>query len=199
MFEAVVIGVSAGGISALTTLIPALPEAFGLAIVVVQHIREGSDDFLARHLGQISTVRVKEAEEKEAIRAGTVYIAPPGYHLLVEDDRTFSLSAEPAVSFARPSIDVLFECAAEVYSNRLVGVILTGANSDGAHGLGAVKQAGGLTVVQDPETAESPTMPRAALDTTEVDHVLALDEIAVFLSGLGTAAHAQEAPAEVVE
>ncbi len=186
MIEAVVIGASAGGLQALTMLISLLPKNFDKAMIVVRHVQEGSDDFLARHLDDISDIRVREANEKEVILSGTVYVAPAGYHLLVEDDRTFSLSTEGPVSFARPSIDVLFESAAEVYADRLVGVILTGANSDGARGLHDVKQAGGLAVVQDPKTAESPAMPRAAIDATHVDHVLELPEIASFLSSLDT-------------
>jgi two-component system chemotaxis response regulator CheB len=186
MIDAVVIGVSAGGLEALTTIIPPLPKNFGKAIIVVQHIKEYSDDFTARHLDAISAIQVKEADEKEVILPSTVYIAPAGYHLLVEDDRTFSLSAEPPVNFARPSIDVLLESASEVYADRLLGIILTGANSDGAHGLRAVKMAGGLTLVQDPKTAEFDTMPLAAINATKIDHVLELPEIASFLSDLDT-------------
>jgi len=186
MIEAVVIGVSAGGLQALTTIIPPLPKNFDKGIIVVQHVRDDSDDFLARHLDNISAIRVKEADEKEEILPGTAYVAPAGYHLLVEDDRTFSLSAEPAVNFSRPSIDVLFESAAEVYADRLAGVILTGANSDGARGLRAVKLAGGLTLVQDPETAESPMMPRAAMDAMPVDHVLEMSAMASLLANLDT-------------
>ncbi len=182
--EAVVIGTSAGGLQALTMLIPPLPKNFDKAMIVVSHIQEGSDDFLARYLDGISAIRIKEANEKEAILSGTVYVAPAGYHLLVEDDRTFALSTEGPVNYSRPSIDVLFESAAEVYADKLVGVILTGANSDGARGVRAVKQAGGLVVVQDPETAESSAMPRAAIDATHIDHVLELPEIASFLSNL---------------
>ncbi len=181
------IGVSAGGLRALTALIPPLPADFAKVVVVVQHVREGGDDFVARHLNGLSALHVKEAEEKEAILPGTVYVAPAGYHLLIEDDRSFGLSADPPVSFARPSIDVLFETAAEVYSDRLAGLILTGANADGARGLAAIKRAGGLTLVQDPETAESPVMPRAAIAAVRVDHVLALDEITLFLSSLKAA------------
>jgi two-component system chemotaxis response regulator CheB len=190
VFEAVVIGVSAGGLKALTSFIPELPGDLGLALIIVQHVREGSDDFLARHLNGMSAIRVKEADEKEPIQAGTAYLAPPGYHLLVEDDRTFSLSAGPFVSFSRPSVDVLFDSAAHAYGDRLVGVILTGANSDGALGLAAVKQAGGVTIVQNPDTADTPSMPKAAIRATTVDHVLTLAQIAPFLASLPTADHA---------
>jgi two-component system chemotaxis response regulator CheB len=189
MIETVVIGVSAGGFRALTALIPSLPKDFGKAIIIVHHVQEDSDDFLAKHLDEISAIHVKEADEKEAILPGTAYIAPAGYHLLVEEDRTFSLSAEPVVNFSRPSIDVLFISASEVYADKLIGVILTGASSDGALGLRAVQQAGGMAIAQNPATAEYPIMPRAAIDATPVDHVLELSEIASFLSKLGSEKH----------
>ncbi len=194
MYEVVVIGVSAGGLKALTALISALPESFGMALVIVQHIREDSDDFLARHLDKASSIRVKEADEKEAILTGTVYIAPPGYHLLIEDDRSFGLSVEPLVNFSRPSIDVLFESAADVYSDRLVGIILTGASTDGTNGLSAVKRANGLTIVQNPETAEFAPMPLSAINTLKVDHVLALGEIAPLLCDLDANSHTDTSP-----
>jgi two-component system chemotaxis response regulator CheB len=190
VIEAVVIGVSAGGLKALSAIIPSLPRDFDIAVIVVQHVREGSDDFLARNLDSNSAVRVKEADEKEAILPGTVYIAPAGYHLLVETDRTFSLSTEGLVNYARPSIDVLFESAAEVYGGKLVGVILTGANSDGARGLASVKQAGGLTLVQNPDTAEVSVMPAAAINGTQVDHILELSDLASFIAGLNPVNHA---------
>lgn len=196
MIEAVVIGVSAGGLNALTTLVPPLPKDFGIALVIVQHLTEGSDDLLVRHLDGISAIRVKEADEKEAILPGTAYVAPAGYHLLVENDKTFSLSVEAPVNFARPSVDVLFESAADVYADRLAGLILTGTNSDGALGLNAVKRAGGLALVQDPDTAESPPMPNAAIAATQVDHILKLPEMAVLLAGLDAVEHVQEPPPE---
>jgi two-component system chemotaxis response regulator CheB len=129
-------------------------------------------------------VQVKEAEEKETAVPGTVYVAPANYHLLLEDDRTFSLTLESRVRFARPSIDVLFESAADVYGSRLIGIILTGANDDGSRGLAAIKKRGGLAVVQDPTGAEVDTMPRAALRAAEVDFVLPLVAIGPFLANL---------------
>ena len=134
-FEAMVIGVSAGGLAALGKILPELSEDFPLAVLIVQHMRRDADGFLWRHLDTLSRLTVKEAEDKEAIQPKTVYIAPPDYHLLVEPDRTLSLSADERVNFSRPSIDVLFETAAEVYQQRLIGVILTGANNDGTRGL----------------------------------------------------------------
>jgi two-component system chemotaxis response regulator CheB len=152
---AVVIGTSAGGVEALSVILPALPATFRLP--------------------------VREADDKEPIEAGTVYFAPPDYHLLIEKDGTVALSNDGLVNFSRPSIDVLFESAAEVYGARLLGVILTGANSDGADGLAAVRGAGGFAVVQDPAEAQAAVMTEAALARTAVDYVLPLHEIAALL------------------
>lgn len=183
-FEAVVIGVSAGGLAALAKILPQLEADFPLPILIVQHMRPDSDGFLWRHLDNLCRLSVKEAEDKEAIRPGTVYIAPPDYHLLVEPDRTLTLSADDRVNFSRPSIDVLFETAAEVYQQRLVGVILTGANNDGTHGLQTIKSYAGLAVVQSPESAESDTMPRSAIESIVVDHIVPLDRLGQFLNDL---------------
>lgn len=181
VYEAIVIGVSAGGMQALSTILPELPKDFSLPLIVVQHIQEGSKSGLSKYLDRISKILVKEADEKELIRPGTVYLAPASYHLLIEEDRTFSLSVDPRVNYARPSIDVLFESAADVYENGLIGVILTGANSDGSQGLKKIKQYGGLTIVQDPATAVAECMPLMAIQATEVDHVLRLEDIGPFL------------------
>lgn len=185
MVELIAIGVSAGGLKALSALLPPLPRDFRPGIVVVQHLQEGTSSLLSSILGPLCAVPVKEAEMGEEIQGGTIYLAPPSYHLLIEDTRSFSLSADPPVSYARPSIDVLFESAAHAYEEGLVGVILTGASCDGAAGLAAVKRGGGLTVVQEPDTAESPTMPRAALRATPVDHRMNLEDIGVLLRTMG--------------
>lgn len=182
--SAVTIGVSAGGMEALSEVLPAFPENYGLAVVIVQHVHPQSNGYFVRYFEERCRLPVKTADEKEAIEPGRVYIAPPNYHLLVEADRTFSLSVDPAVNYARPSIDVFFETAAEAFGPELCGVILTGANTDGSNGLRAVREKGGITVVQDPDTAEVPAMPRAALKATEVDHVLPLERIGPFLSSL---------------
>ncbi|HEX2556963.1 MAG TPA: chemotaxis protein CheB, partial [Nitrososphaera sp.] len=126
----------------------------------------------------------KDADEKEAIRPGFVYFAPPNYHLLVESDHTFSLSIDPKVHFTRPSVDVLFESAADAYGARLIGIILSGANQDGAAGLRYIKQRGGLTIVQDPADAEVSYMPRSAIEVAHPDHVLTASGICKFLSEL---------------
>ena len=184
MIDTVAIGVSAGGLNALSVVLPKLPGDLGLTIVIVQHVHEDSDNYMAEHLDGISAICVQEAAEKSALQPGHAYIAPPGYHLLVEEDRTFSLNADPPVNYARPSVDVFFESAAEVFEDKLVGIILTGANSDGARGLAAIKEAGGLAVVQDPVTAESSMMPSAAIEAIEVDHIFELSEIASFICAL---------------
>ena len=181
LFEAVVIGSSAGGIKALSTVLSALPSEFSLPIIIVQHLHPNSDSYLARILGQKCRLAVKQADEKEKIENGVVYIAPPNYHLLIEEDRTFSLSLEGPVNFARPSVDVLFESAIYAYRNKLVAVILTGANHDGSQGGKKIKQAGGYLIVQDPATAEADAMPKAAIAAIAVDKILPLDQIGPYL------------------
>jgi two-component system, chemotaxis family, protein-glutamate methylesterase/glutaminase len=185
-YEAVVIGASAGGMEALRAIIVPLPSTFTLPIIVVLHMHPHSDNFLTRYMNDRSALTVKQADEKENVVSGMVYFAPANYHLLIEQDRSFSLSTEPRVNFARPSVDVLFETAAEAYGSSLIGVILTGANNDGSRGLKKIKESGGLTIVQDPETAEIGSMPRAAIAATDVDYVLSLTDIRELLIKLGT-------------
>jgi len=180
-FEAVVIGVSAGGLAALHVMLPLLPEDFGLPVIIVQHLHTASGGYLVQYLNGRCSMTVKQADEKEAIKPGMVYLATPNYHLLVEEDRTLSLTVDKRVNYARPSIDVLFETAALAYREKLIGVILTGANNDGSRGLKKIKEAGGLAVVQDPLNAEVDSMPRAALAATAVDYILPLDQIGPFL------------------
>ncbi len=180
-YKVVVVGVSAGGLDALSHVIPGLPGGFPLPVVVVQHRRPDADDFLAAHLDRQSPLPVKEADDKELVRAGAVYLAPADYHLLIEEDGAFALSVDEPVNYCRPSIDVLFDSAADVYKDKVIGVVLTGANSDGSRGLKHIKQRGGLAVVQDPASAEAACMPRAAIKATSVDRVLSVDRIAPFL------------------
>ncbi|PCI24526.1 MAG: chemotaxis protein CheB [SAR324 cluster bacterium] len=180
-YDAIVIGVSAGGMEALSVIFPGLPKEFPLSITVVQHRQADSDDFLIQYLNNLSPMLVKEAEEKESLSSGVVYIAPPGYHLLIEEDHSFTLSVDPPVNYARPSIDVLFESAADAFMEKLVGIVLTGASADGSLGLKKIKELGGLTLVQAPETAEHPFMPRAAVQATQIDHILQLNQISPFL------------------
>jgi len=131
---AIVMGVSAGGLAALTTILPNLSNHLGLPILIVQHLSPDSDDFLATHFNKICSLTVKEAEDKEAILNNTIYFAPANYHLMVEQDKTIALSTAERVQFSRPAIDVLFETAAEAYMDGLMGILLTGANSDGTRG-----------------------------------------------------------------
>lgn len=182
--QAVVIGVSAGGFQALHTLLPLFPEDFSPPIIIVQHRMTGSDNFFIESLRRCCSLNVIEPDDKEIIQSGTVYIAPSGYHLLIEKDFSLSLSVDEPVSFARPSINVLFESAAEVYGAKLAGIILTGANSDGSDGIKMVKKNGGLTIVQAPDTAEFDIMPLSAISTNSVDFILSLEEILPFLVGL---------------
>lgn len=179
--SAVVIGASVGAIEALSIILPALPEDYPLPVLVVVHVPPDSRNILADLFTSRCRIPVKEAEDKETIRDGTVYFAPAGYHLLVEPDLTLSLSSDEPVLFSRPAIDVLFESAADAYGDSLTGVILTGANSDGARGLHAVCQAGGTALVQHPHTAVGTAMPQAALASCPLALPLSLEEIAATL------------------
>lgn len=183
-YHAVVMGVSAGGLLALSKILPELDADYPLPVLIVQHMRPDSDGFLWQHLDKLSRVTVKEAEDKEAIQPKTVYIAPPDYHLLVEPNRTIALSAEERVNYSRPSIDVLFETAAEVYQQGLIGVILTGANSDGTMGLKKIKHYAGLAIVQSPDSAEYDIMPCSAIASVAVDHIVPLAKLGHFLNAI---------------
>ncbi|MDQ3771889.1 MAG: chemotaxis protein CheB [Actinomycetota bacterium] len=179
-FDLVVVGTSWGGLQALGTLLEGLPARFGLPIVVAQHRAPDSSTILVRLLQARSSLIIREASDKDELQPGCVYIAPPDYHLLVERG-TVALSTEEAVRYSRPSIDVMFESAADAYGERLVGVILTGANDDGALGLKRIRDGGGVAVVQDPATAERREMPEAAIATVASAKVLPLEEIASFM------------------
>lgn len=179
--EAVVVGVSTGGTKALPRFLSALPENFPAAVIVVQHRAPSGDIFYTSYLNNYCFSPVKEAEDKELIEPGVVYVSPADYHLLVEKNRMFSFSCEGPVRYSRPSIDVLFETAASAYRDALVGVVLTGANNDGSHGVQVIKKMGGITLAQDPEEAEASQMPQAAIDTGKIDIVLPLAELSAFL------------------
>jgi two-component system chemotaxis response regulator CheB len=180
-YEAIVIGISSGGPNALRSIFSALPADFSIPIIIVQHIGSRSDSQWIQILNVKSNLPVKEADEKESIEKRHVYIAPPNYHLMIESDKTFSLTIDERVNFARPSIDVLFESAAEACSSELIGVILTGSSADGAAGLKKIKDYGGLTIVQDPETAESAFMPASAIAIIQPDFILPLENIVELL------------------
>lgn len=176
-YKAIVIGASAGGMEAIRSILINLPLKFEVPIVIVQHLSPNSNGYLIEYLNKECKLTVKEAEDKEKIVPGYVYIAPPNYHVLIENDTTLSLSVEEKVNYARPSIDVLFETAADAYGSELIGIILTGANNDGSKGLRKIKERGGLAIVQDPDTAEINSMPKAAIQLTDVDYILSIDEI----------------------
>ena len=183
MTYVVAIGSSWGGMRALESVLGALPATFSSAIVVAQHRDpDAEDDLLADLLARFTPLEVADAEHGDTLDAGRVLLAPPGYHLLI-DEHTVALSVDEPVQFARPSIDVLFDSVAETFGPRAVGVVLTGANSDGAEGLGAIKRRGGYTIVQDPRTAERREMPEAALRIGP-NAVLPLDEIGPALCGV---------------
>jgi two-component system chemotaxis response regulator CheB len=183
-FEAVVIGASAGGVEALTVLLPALRGATRASIFVVLHLPRTRPSLLVDVFGARCALPVREAEDKEPVEPGTVYFAPPDYHLLLDRGPRLILSADDPVQFSRPSIDVLFESAAELYRERLLAIILSGASDDGTSGVVAVKRGGGVTVAQSPETAKASIMPGAAVNSGAIDHVFSLERIASLLQGL---------------
>jgi two-component system chemotaxis response regulator CheB len=179
--DAVVIGGSAGGLEALMRMLSGLPPGFRLPLIALLHLPGDGDSKLADIFGARLAIPVEEAVDKTRIAPGTLYIAPGGYHLLVEQDYSLALSCEAPVHHSRPSIDVLMESAADALGERLMGILLTGANDDGADGLARIGEMGGLTVVQDPNEAAMPTMPRAAIRRRAPDLVLTLDRIRALL------------------
>ncbi len=185
-FKAVVIGVSTGGVAALKSTLGVLPADFPVPVLVTTHITPDSDDGLAVLLDTLCAIRVKEADEQEVLTSGTVYLAPANYHLLVERCGQLALSVDPPVNFARPSVDVLFESAAEAFGPALIGIIMTGAGFDGSKGLLKIKETGGVTIVQDPADAEMDCMPRSALGLLKADYVVSLNELPGLLMKLVT-------------
>ena len=180
----VVMGASWGGLQALEAVLRALPRDYDTPIVIAQHrASDLATGALAHMLSHHSGRDVSEPGDKDPVESGHVYIAPADYHLIVEPEG-FALSTEGAVHYSRPAIDVLFDTAADVYADELAAVILTGANDDGAYGIARVRRRGGITIAQDPATAERATMPAAAIATGAVQHVLPLEEIAPFLTRL---------------
>jgi two-component system chemotaxis response regulator CheB len=183
--EAVVIGASAGALGALSVILPALPAGFRLPLIVVVHVPSDKRSMLAELFQAKCRIPVREAEDKEPINPGTVYFAPSDYHLLVETEKSLSLSSDEPVLFSRPSIDVLFESAADSYGSALIAIILTGANQDGAKGMRAVAEAGGITLVQNPDGAFASAMPEAAIEMCPGARVMSLDAIAAYLQEVG--------------
>jgi two-component system chemotaxis response regulator CheB len=182
-YDIVVVGTSWGGLAALRTLVGGLPKDFMMAVTLVQHRHKDSDQLLRVLLQERSALEVCEVEDKMPIEHGRVYVAPPDYHTLVERGH-FSLSTEAPVRYSRPSIDVTFTSAADSYAHRTVGIVLTGANADGAEGLRKISDRGGMAIVQDPATAESKVMPDAARRSVPRAKVLPLEEIVAFVGSL---------------
>ncbi|MBC7914398.1 MAG: chemotaxis protein CheB [Pyrinomonadaceae bacterium] len=181
------IGGSAGSIDVIIKILQGLKENLSLAIVIVIHRKSTSDSTLTQLFDRRSKIRVIEAEEKEKILPGKIYLAPANYHLLIENDNTFSLDTSEKVQFSRPSIDVTFESAAEVYNKHLAALLLSGANSDGAQGILNIANTGGLTIVQNPDSAEVDFMPKAAIFKTVVDYIIDSEDLADFVNNLSAA------------
>ncbi|MCE4556929.1 chemotaxis protein CheB [Pelomonas cellulosilytica] len=179
--ELIVVGASAGGVAALLALLGPLPAHYSLPIVALLHLLPRHESQLASVLAHHVALPVREPRDKEPVQPGVLYVPGPDYHLLIDPDHSFAYSNEPPVSFARPSIDVLMTSAAEAYGPSLAGVLLTGANVDGAEGMAAIHAVGGLTIVQQPEDAEIATMPEAAIARCRPHHILPLKEIAPML------------------
>jgi two-component system chemotaxis response regulator CheB len=182
--QAVVIGASAGALEALSIILPSLPRQYSLPVMVVVHVPPDKTSILADLFAEKCDIRVVEAEDKEPVCNGTAYFAPPGYHLLVEMDKTLSLSNDQPVLYSRPSVDVLFESAADAYGAALIAIILTGANQDGANGMKAVVKAGGRAIIQRPDEAYASMMPEAAMALCPTAYVLSLEEIASYLCSI---------------
>lgn len=182
--EALIIGGSAGSLDVLLKVLPDLSPLLPFPIIIVLHRKTGKESLLTDLLSSKTKLKVKELEEKEKMTAGTIYIAPPNYHLLIENNKTFSLDASEKVNFSRPSIDVTFESAAEVFGENLVCLLLSGANSDGSIGLQKVKQNGGIAIIQNPGSAIVPFMPEYAMDHVAIDEILEINEMANYINQL---------------
>ena len=180
-WDAIVIGCSAGGIQALKRLLSLLPETFPVPIIIVQHMGPDAGNFLASYLNKHCALMVMEAETEQQPEPGKVYLAPANYHLLIEDQCSLSLCAGEKIAYARPSIDMLFESAADVFEEKLLGIILTGANNDGTQGALKIKAKNGIIIAQDPEEAEINIMPLSVIEVGAANHVLSLANIAAFL------------------
>jgi two-component system chemotaxis response regulator CheB len=182
--DAIVIGASAGGVEALSAVLCALPAGLRATVFVVLHLPREGPSLLVDIFSPRCSLPVREVRDKEPVSGGTIYVAAPDYHLLLDEGPRLALSVDDPVNYSRPSIDVLFESAADVYGDRLMGIILSGGNDDGAAGLRSVQRNGGIAVVQDPASAQVPVMPAAALKCCQPDYVLALDQIAILMQSL---------------
>lgn len=180
----IAIGASAGGIEAIGALLRALPSSFAIPVAVVVHLPPNRPSLLPELFARHCALPVREAQDKEPLQAGTVYVGPPGYHLMVEPGGLLSLSCDPPLNYSRPSLDLLFESAALAYRSRLLAIVLTGASADGADGLETVRKLDGEIWVQDPEQAQASIMPLAAIRQAGADKVLRLEDMAALLPTL---------------
>ncbi len=180
------IGGSAGSLNVLLKALPQLRKDIKICIVIVLHRKSSFDSSLVQLLSTQTSLSIKEAEEKEDIKQGTIYLAPPDYHLLIEKDCTFSLDFSEKINYSRPCIDVTFETGADAFGHKVAALLLSGANSDGTAGIKAVKSCGGITAVQNPEDAEVAYMPAKAITATQVDYILNADEMGAFINALET-------------
>jgi len=183
-FDAIVIGASAGGVLALQQILASFPVALPIPVLIVLHLPRDRASRIPELLGIHCKLQVREAEDKQPLAPGTVVFAPPDYHLLVEDRKSVALSADPPVLFSRPAIDPLFESAADVFGDRVLAILLTGASSDGTAGIAAVRAAGGIAWIQSPDEASSSLMPASALAHAGADAVLTLQDICTHLAQL---------------
>jgi two-component system chemotaxis response regulator CheB len=176
-FQAIVIACSAGGVQALQSVLSSLPKSFRVPILVVQHVQPQGPNLLPLVIGRMCQLRVKNAENGEAIHSGCVYLAPPNHHMLISDQKTIVLTESERVAFSRPSADLLFKSMADVYGQKLIAIVLTGMGKDGTAGIQAVKEAGGYVIAQDELTSAFFSMPHSAIATGDVDLVLPLEKI----------------------
>lgn len=183
-YKAIVIGASKGGINALISIFKNIKCCINIPIFIAQHRHPDSSDYLAHLINRTTNINVIEPEDKTAIISNTAYVAPANYHMLIESKNLIALSSDPHVCYSRPSIDVLFSSAKDIYAKDLIGIILSGANNDGSHGIKEIKISGGLTIVQSPDSAEAIEMPSAAISITKIDHILQLEEIPKLLNDL---------------
>ncbi|HEY0666785.1 MAG TPA: chemotaxis protein CheB [Sphingobacteriaceae bacterium] len=182
--ELLIIGGSAGSLEILLNILPGLTIKLPFAIVIVLHRKSSINSSLAELFASKTNIPVTEVEEKDPILPSRIYVAPADYHLMIEADKTFSLDASEKINFSRPSIDLTFQTAAEAYRDKLVALLLSGANTDGTEGLSQVRQFGGITAVQDPEDARVPLMPQTAIKAMKIDHILKNSNIASFINEL---------------
>lgn len=183
-YKIVAIGGSAGSLEVILQIVSALPSPSDATFIIIVHRKHDGESILESLLSTRTSMTVREVEDKESLMPGTIYVAPPDYHLLLENETMFSLDSSEKIHFSRPSIDVTFQAVAEVFGASSVGVLLSGANADGAAGLENIKKAGGLTIVQHPETADMPFMPQQAINRNIVDNIIRAEELPNMLKQL---------------